>query len=46
MGTRVEERVKEILDTHEVPSMSDATLSTLEKLKLDGEKELIDLYAG
>jgi trimethylamine--corrinoid protein Co-methyltransferase len=46
MGVRVNEKVKEILDTHEVPPLPDNTLSSLEKLKLDGEKELIDLYAG
>ena len=42
----LQEKVKEILDTHQVPSLPDETLATLEKLKLDGEKELIDLYSG
>jgi trimethylamine--corrinoid protein Co-methyltransferase len=46
METRVQERVKEILDTHEVPSMPANTLATLEKLKVDGEKELVNLYSG
>ena len=45
MEARVKERVKEILDTHQVPSLPDKTLSTLEKLKTKGEKELTDLYA-
>jgi trimethylamine--corrinoid protein Co-methyltransferase len=46
MAMRVQEKVKEILDTHEVPPLPGNTLSSLEKLKLDGEKELIDLYSG
>ena len=43
---RVQEKVKEILETHKKPPLSDDTLSALEKLKLDGEKELIELYSG
>jgi len=46
MAMRVREKVKEILDTHKIAPLPDATLSALEKLKRDGEKELIDLYAG
>ncbi len=44
METRVKERVKEILDTHQVPSLPAETLSVLEKLKTKGEKELTKLY--
>lgn len=43
---RVREKVKRILETHNIEPLPDATLSALEKLKIDGEKELIDLYAG
>ena len=46
MGVRVQEKVKEILETHQIPSLPDNTLSALEKLKLDGEKELIERYSG
>ena len=46
METRVREKVKEILDTHEVQSLPDKTLSTLEKLRLEGEKELIERYGN
>ena len=46
MGVRVQEKVKEILETHQAPSLPDNTLSALEKLKLDGEKELIERYSG
>jgi trimethylamine--corrinoid protein Co-methyltransferase len=46
MGERVQEQVKEILDTHKVSPMPDKTLSALEKLKLDGQKELTELYSG
>lgn len=46
MGVRVQEKVKKILDTHEVAQLPDKTLAALEKLKLDGEKELIERYAG
>jgi trimethylamine--corrinoid protein Co-methyltransferase len=46
MGVRVKEKVIEILDTHQVRSLPDETLAALEKLKLDGEKELIERYAG
>ncbi|CAB1076270.1 hypothetical protein D1AOALGA4SA_4067 [Olavius algarvensis Delta 1 endosymbiont] len=46
MEMRVREKVKRILETHNIEPLPDATLSALEKLKIDGEKELIDLYAG
>ncbi len=46
MAMRVQEKLKEILDTHEVPPLPGNTLSSLEKLKREGEKELIDLYSG
>ena len=46
MGVRVQEKVKEILDSHKVPPLPDKTLSALEKLKLDGEKELTERYSG
>jgi len=40
MSMRVRARVKEILETHKVPSLPDKTLAVLGKLKRDGEKEL------
>jgi trimethylamine--corrinoid protein Co-methyltransferase len=46
MSRRVQEKVKAILDTHKVPLLPDKTLAALEKLKLDGERELTKLYAG
>ena len=46
MALRVQEKVKEILDTHKVPPLPDKTLSALEKLKIDGEKELTERYSG
>ena len=45
METRVRERVKEILDTHQVPPLPDKTLAALDTLKTKGEKELTKLYA-
>jgi trimethylamine--corrinoid protein Co-methyltransferase len=46
MGVRVQEKVKEILESHQAPPLPDNTLSALEKLKLDGEKELTERYSG
>jgi trimethylamine--corrinoid protein Co-methyltransferase len=46
MGVRVQEKVKEILESHKAPPLPDNTLSALEKLKLDGEKELTERYSG
>jgi trimethylamine--corrinoid protein Co-methyltransferase len=46
MGMRVQEKVKEILESHQAPPLPDNTLSALEKLKLDGEKELTERYSG
>jgi trimethylamine--corrinoid protein Co-methyltransferase len=46
MSRRVQDKVKAILDTHKVPLLPDKTLAALEKLKLDGERELTKLYAG
>jgi trimethylamine--corrinoid protein Co-methyltransferase len=46
MGARVQEKVKNILETHKTPPLPDRTLSTLEKLKLGGEKELTERYSG
>jgi trimethylamine--corrinoid protein Co-methyltransferase len=46
MGVRVQEKVKNILDTHKIPPLPDSTLSTLAKLRLGGEKELTELYSG
>jgi trimethylamine--corrinoid protein Co-methyltransferase len=40
MAHRVRGKVMGILETHEVPSLPDATLAALEKLKLEGEAEL------
>jgi trimethylamine:corrinoid methyltransferase-like protein len=45
MSARVKDRVKEILDTHQAPSLPDKILSALEKLKIKGEKELTELYS-
>ena len=45
MGARVKEKVKNILETHKTPPLPDRTLSALEKLKLGGEKELIERYS-
>ena len=42
MGQRVAERVREILETHPVPQLPGKTLAALEKLRIKGEKELID----
>jgi trimethylamine--corrinoid protein Co-methyltransferase len=44
MSARIREKVKDILDTHQVPALTDKTLSALEKLKIKGEKELAELY--
>ncbi len=46
MSRRVQEKVKAILDTHKVAPLPDKTLAALEKLKLDGERELTKLYGG
>jgi len=46
MGARVQEKVKNILETHKTPPLPDRTLSALEKLKLGGEKELTERYSG
>ena len=46
MGVRVQEKVRNILDTHKIPPLPDSTLSVLEKLKLGGEKELTERYSG
>jgi trimethylamine--corrinoid protein Co-methyltransferase len=46
MGLRVQERVREILDTHKVAPLPDNTLAVLEKLKLEGEKELTQRNSG
>jgi trimethylamine--corrinoid protein Co-methyltransferase len=45
METRVKERVKEILETHQVPPLPDKTLTALENLKNKGEKELSKLFS-
>jgi trimethylamine--corrinoid protein Co-methyltransferase len=45
METRVKESVKDILETHKVPPLPDKTLAALEKLKIKGQKELMELYA-
>ncbi len=41
MSQRIQERLKEIIETHSVPSLSDELLSTLEKIKQRGEAELV-----
>jgi trimethylamine--corrinoid protein Co-methyltransferase len=46
MSQRVAERVREILETHPVPPLPDKTLAALEKLRIKGEKELIDSISG
>jgi len=42
MGHRITEKIMSILETHKVPPLPDKTLAALEKLKINGEKELID----
>ena len=41
MSQRIQERLKEIIETHSVPSLPDELLSTLEKIKQRGEAELV-----
>lgn len=40
IAQRIQERLKEILDTHEVPPLPDKTLAALDKIKRNGETEL------
>ncbi len=44
MSARIKEKVTDILETHKVPSLPDKTLSSLEKYKRKGVKELTQLY--
>lgn len=46
MALRVQAKVKEILDSHKVAPLPDNTVAALEKLKLDGEKELAERSSG
>ena len=46
MSQRVAERVRNIIETHQVPPLPDKTLAALEKLKAKGEKELTEAHAG
>jgi trimethylamine---corrinoid protein Co-methyltransferase len=41
MSQRIQDRIKEILETHTVKPLSNNTLSALEKIKQNGEAELI-----
>jgi trimethylamine--corrinoid protein Co-methyltransferase len=40
MAQRVPEKVREIVETHEVPPLPDETVAALEKLRRQGEEEL------
>ena len=40
MGDRIQEKIRAILETHEVPPLSDSVLEELEHIKKEGEKEL------
>ena len=40
MSQRIQEKVRNIVETHQVPPLPDKTLSELERIKIDGEKEL------
>jgi len=40
MGDRIQEKIRTILETHEVPPLSDSVLEELEHIKKEGEKEL------
>jgi len=46
MALRVQAKVKEILDGHKVAPLPDNTVAALDKLKIDGEKELTERYSG
>ena len=46
MRVRVQEKVKNILNTHKIPPLPDSTLSALAELRHDGEKELTERYSG
>jgi len=40
MVDRIQEKIRTILETHEVPPLSDSVLGELKRLKKEGEKEL------
>jgi trimethylamine:corrinoid methyltransferase-like protein len=40
MSQRIREKVRNIIETHNVPPMPDKILAELEKLRINGEKEL------
>jgi len=40
-NSKIAERVKEIIDNHKVPPLSDTILSSLESIRAKGEKELV-----
>jgi hypothetical protein len=40
MAQRVRERVKELVEGHQVPPLPDKTVATLGKLRRQGEEEL------
>ena len=40
METKEDIKIREILEKHEIPSLSDKTLAALEKIKSKGEAEL------
>jgi trimethylamine--corrinoid protein Co-methyltransferase len=41
MGNRIREKIIKILETHKVPPLPDPTLAAINRLKIEGEKELI-----
>jgi trimethylamine--corrinoid protein Co-methyltransferase len=40
MGDRIQEKIRQILETHKVPALSDSVLGDLDRLKKEGEREL------
>jgi trimethylamine--corrinoid protein Co-methyltransferase len=40
MAQRIQDKLIDILDSHEIPALSDTVLSTIEKIKIEGEAEL------
>ena len=39
-ATRIQEKLKDIIEHHQVPALSDKTLAALDRIKQNGEKEL------
>jgi trimethylamine---corrinoid protein Co-methyltransferase len=41
MGKRVQEKIRQILENHRLPSLADSVLGELDRLKKEGERELV-----